>query len=454
MTTKLQKKVNKNIVYITHCIDTEGPLYESLKATFKRIYSIFGLQIEPSESNLKRLQNMEIDLGGSENEVARVLNKDMLAYHDTWDKIDAMLYDILNEKRRRKILDSFGNGWIYNWFCVDHVGYEMNPRRRDLGYHNIFDHYREILNSTKSFDDGIHFHYHPMPFSLSAHHCATHYFAHSDTLFQILARRIIDRNWFPCVYRPGFHTIRPDSHWFLEQYIPFDFSNQACDEKTKQLDLADGRLGDWRYAPKTWEPYHPHHDDYQAIGDCRRLVVRCLNIGTRVRCITQKEVNKAFLEASKGKSVILAFANHDFRNIWPNIEMMANFLSSAANEYPNIKFQFCEARHAVRLALNMKEKSPCRISLKLKGNCLEIYSDSPIFGPQPFFAIKTRCGKYYHDNLDFQKSFKSWTYVFDEQSIPLHAIEKVGLAANDNTGNVTVVVMDIDDDYSVKELYY
>ena len=32
---------------------------------------------------------------------------------------------------------------------------------------------------------------------------------------------------FPRRIVPGFHVIRPDSHWFLEQHIPFDFSNQA-----------------------------------------------------------------------------------------------------------------------------------------------------------------------------------------------------------------------------------
>ena len=31
----------KNIVYVVHCIDTEGPLYESIEATFKRVNNIF-----------------------------------------------------------------------------------------------------------------------------------------------------------------------------------------------------------------------------------------------------------------------------------------------------------------------------------------------------------------------------------------------------------------------------
>ena len=38
---------------------------------------------------------------------------------------------------------------------------------------------------------------------------------------------MIDRQWFPAAHRPGFHVIRPDSHWFLEQFVPFDYSSQA-----------------------------------------------------------------------------------------------------------------------------------------------------------------------------------------------------------------------------------
>ena len=37
-------KMNKEkIVYIVHCIDTEGPLDESLKATFERLKHIYHL---------------------------------------------------------------------------------------------------------------------------------------------------------------------------------------------------------------------------------------------------------------------------------------------------------------------------------------------------------------------------------------------------------------------------
>ena len=61
------------------------------------------------------------------------------------------------------------------------------------------------------------------------------------------------------VFRAGFHIENPDSNWFLNQFIPFDYSNQSCD----QVNLNYGRFENWKNAPKDWAPYHPSHDDYK-----------------------------------------------------------------------------------------------------------------------------------------------------------------------------------------------
>ena len=79
-----------------------------------------------------------------------------------------------------------------------------------------------------------------MAFSKAAHHAGNHYFANGDFLYQILSRRIIDRQWFPSVYRPGFDTIRPESNAFLEQFIPFEYSSQSyvgdTDQRSEQVE--------------------------------------------------------------------------------------------------------------------------------------------------------------------------------------------------------------------------
>lgn len=437
-------------VYVVHCIDTEGPLYESVEATFERLGTIFKLDLEPSAWMLCRLQAGEVDLGGLEAAVKKVVNPHLLAYNDTWDKVDAMLEECLSASFRNRIRDSLGGGWVYNWFCVDHVDYETNPRRRDMGFHSIFDHYRGVIRETNSRQDGVGFHYHPHSFSKQAHHCATHWWESSGSLHQILSRRVIDRKWFPAVHRPGFHVIRPDSHWFLEQFIPFDFSNQAIvstDDDNAQFGPGNGRFGDWRRAPATWQPYHPAPDDYQIPGTCRRWIARCLNVGTRFKLMAKRDVHQAFQEARSGRPVVLAFTNHDFRDMRPDVDSVLKMLSAVAKDFPEVRFKFSEAIDAMRGSLRLSLEPPCDLDMSLRSvdgstHVLDVSSKTPTFGPQPWLALKTSAGTYHYDNFDIEKPFHQWQYVFDEETYPLIALSDIGVAANNATGVTTVAVME------------
>ncbi len=438
-------------VYVVHCIDTEGPLHESVEATFERLKDIFGLDFEPDAALLKRLQAGQVDLGGREAAVRKVIDPHLLAYNDTWDKVDAMLIQMLSADYRMHQPDTYGNGWVYNWFCVDHVDYDINPRRRDIGYHSVYDHYRSLLRDTLSHHDGLHFHYHAHNFRREAHRCATHWWANSDSLQQIISRRVIDRLWFPAAHRAGFHVIRPDSHWFLEQFVPFDFSNQATKataEDRAQLGIMGGRFGDWRRAPANWQPYHPAHDDYQIPGDCRRWTTRCPNIGTRFKLLTLADVRQAFAEASAGKPAILAFTNHDFRDMRPDVDGVRGMLSLASKDFPAVSYRYCEAIEAMRLALGMPLMPPCELTLELQSvgdrvHVLRAHSPTPTFGPQPWLALKTKAGTYHYDNFDIDEPFHHWQYVFDDETFPVNALSSIGVAANNAIGTTSVAVMDI-----------
>jgi hypothetical protein len=446
----MQSQANQKTVYIVHCIDTEGPLYESVDATFARLRDIFHLELPPSRELLLRLQSGMEPLGGLESAVQKVVDPHLLKYNDTWEKIDAMLGVLMSESYRTELRDSAGEGWIYNWFCVDHVDYEVNPRQRDMGYHNVFDHYCRVIRETGSLQDGLHFHYHPHSFRREAHRCATHWWASSDSLHQILSRRIIDHHWFPAAHRPGFHVIRPDSHWFLEQHIPFDFSNQAMVDTGvdgAQFGLSGGRFGDWRRAPATWEPYHPSADDYQVPGNCRRWIARCLNVGTRYRILDERDVQLAFLEASKGKPVVLAITNHDFRDMGADIHATRKMIEQVACDFPDVPFLFSEAVTAMRSALDLVPMPPCEIDMKLEAikesaYVLTVESATPTFGPQPWLALKTVEGSYHFDNFDIDVPFHKWQYVFDEETFSLSALSAIGVAANNAFGTTTVAVMD------------
>ena len=150
-----------------------------------------------------------------------------------------------------------------------------------------------------------------------------------------MCRRLIDYNWFPKVNRAGFHAIRQDSSFFLEQWIPFDYSNQAT---YKQMDEQkdSNRNGDWRRAPKEWLPYHPSFSDYQSVGNMNRYTTKCLNIGTRFKLLDDDEIEMAFQTAKTNGSAILSFTNHDFRDMSIDINDIYQRIHRIWSDYKDI----------------------------------------------------------------------------------------------------------------------
>ena len=109
-----------------------------------------------------------------------------------------MLNEITSKKFTDQLIDSTGNGWKFNWFCLDHVGFSGdNPRRRDTGDHKIFDFYRKYTLDDQSLGS-IQWHYHPLPISGHFHNGGTTYL-NSGNILEILAKKIIDRKMVPFV---------------------------------------------------------------------------------------------------------------------------------------------------------------------------------------------------------------------------------------------------------------
>jgi hypothetical protein len=55
--------MDQPIVYIVHCVDAEGPLNETLEATFERLEYIFGIKLDPTYDNLALIQSEEFSCG-------------------------------------------------------------------------------------------------------------------------------------------------------------------------------------------------------------------------------------------------------------------------------------------------------------------------------------------------------------------------------------------------------
>ncbi len=433
----------KKEVYIVHCIDTEGPLYESLQGTFEKIFNTFGYKIEPTKENLIKLQNKQIDLNGNEEEVAKVVSENQVTTLGSWEEIGRMLDKITASEFRKALKDDAGNGWVYSWFCMDHVGFTgNNPRKRDVGYHNIYDYYQLRCQGEDS-KDIIQWHYHPVSFNGEYNACGINYVSGSN-VFEILARKVIDRQFFPSAYRPGFNTERPDSHWLLEQWVPFDYANQSMTkvEYITQRDMIRGRFGNWEGAPTQWYPYHPAHEDYRKVGSCKRWITRCLNMNARMRTITKEDIYEAFSQANKGEPALISFCNHDFRDMEQEIIKVREMIREVSEVFEEVAFYFVDALAGMRKVLGLQPQKPQLTMEFVEQEVLHIQTQNDIFGSQPYFCFKTLTGQYLWSNLDYGEN-NEWWYTFDFHSIELSCLEKIGIATNSPDGTTEIIIYDV-----------
>jgi hypothetical protein len=446
------KNDNEKILYIVHCVDTEGPLYESLTATSERIEKTFGLKYNLTPEQLERLR-MGLDIPHHlKDSVMDFVSVTRLNYNRDWHEVNEMLDEIMSSKWRMRYQDDFGNGYLFNWFILDHVGYKTNPRRRSLGYHVIFEHYKEKIKSHHSDHDKIYWHFHPVSFSYEAHKTSNN-FSFTNYHLEVLSRRIIDHLYFPNSFRPGCHVIRADINLFLEMWIPFDYANQGMEERCEdklQQDIAAGRYGDWRRATDKWEVYHPDFYDYQKKGNMRRYIARCLNIGCRYRSITDEEIEKAFIASKNGKRAILSVTDHDEREMRIAIDEFYTSVKKIQKKYPDVKICNSNAADAVRHHCQLKKEDPTKLFFSWHGNTLKISADKSIWGPQPYFCFKTKDFRYIHENLDNQNEL-IWSYVFDENTIGLDQLESIGIATNDKYGNTSIYKLSANKDLELTQ---
>lgn len=432
----------KPVVHVVHAVDTEGPLDESIDATFMRLEQIYGLQIEPTVDNLLIVQEGRGQIFGMTDFQAEsaqlTFSRVNLAYNRTWDEINSVMKDFFSSRFRGKFLDSRGESWVSSWFCMDHGHIDPNPRGKQLGYGEIHHYYSNLISSY-GVKDEIQFHFHPLAVNGNTLSAATSYNNNAPQFVLELAKRLLRFEWFPSCYRPGFHSIRPDSNLFIEQWFPFDYSNQSYDEEGNQPDLAGGRFGDWRFATRSWAGYRPSVRNYQLPGELNRVVFRCLNLGTRHRLLQKSHIVEAFAEAREKGVSILAFTDHDWRDIRQDVENFWVELSDVAGSFRDVDFHFSGAEEAA-IAVGGDTNERPELELSIEGNQASIsLLKGSIHGGQPFLAIETIDGTVFHDNLDLTDSAEGWTYTFDEATVSLEVVAKIAVGASSSGGSVAIV---------------
>lgn len=415
-------------LYVVHCVDAEGSLYESLSATFERLRKIGIYGLSETEETIHKLQRQGLDLGGREAEIASFLAPHRLNYMDNWNKLEKMIRKVTSQKFRSKYLDSLRQPYKFSWFIMDFVGFKTNPRRRPEGFHVMWDWYNGLLKN-QTFGDGFFWHFHTVPATREG----TEYnpcWTNNDYHEQVLCRRIIERDWFPSVFRSGASIEGLDLSFWLEMFIPFDFSNSSVPVRFNEERIH----GDWRNAPTDWSGYHPNFYDYRIPGTMRRSIFRCLEIDNGRHRLNKNDVIGAFEQANKGNPAVLAFSNHDRRDMEPEIDYMHNLLTACSQNYPEVEWSYQNALDAVRLTKRLNTCHGNNLYLSKKKGLLWISSEVPTFCLLPFVAVKDKSGIFYRDNPMQESANRKWVYKIRHPE----KAEIIGVAVTYPDGSVEI----------------
>lgn len=423
----------KNILYVVICVDTEGPLTESLKDTFERINDKFNLSLKPSISTLRKIQSGKKTYKKFGHELKDFVDPKRLNYLINWKDVSKMVKKITSSKFRKRTQKISKSSLKYSWFIIDNIGFKSNPRKKALGFNSVFNKYEKILDKYSKKNDCIGWHFHsihpsgnPLIYNTS--------WTSNDLHEKALCMRLIEKKNFPNLFRAGAVIERNDISQWLENFIPFDFSNRSRILKKNKIE----HLNDWAGAPSDWSPYNPSFYDYKSKGSMNRTIFRTLDIDTNSNVINEKEIHSAFKRSEKNKT-ILSVSTHDRRDIEPELTFFLKKLEKVSKKYPKVKIEFTTAENAARKVLKIngnKNRKKILYSKITDKKYLDIKTNFDLFGNIPFLAIKEKNNLIYRDNpIKIKKNY--WRYLVSKN------IKTLGIATVDKKGFVKTRIHEI-----------
>lgn len=359
-----------------------------------------------------------------------------------WRDVDRFVASLCDDNYRQEVLDSKGNGLVISWFLLSWTGFTTNPVQREFGYHKIFDHYeRQFGAEMRRFGDGIYWHYHHPSRSGVANEWNTDW-STSDEYVNVLNRLVIDRWYFPSVFRAGGAIETNEMSRWLEQWIPIDYSSRAASLDWDAVGESGGtrlrELSDWSRAPRDWTAYHPGDADYQRPGTMRRIIFRCPDLLTAVHAFSESDVELAFAQAAGGESVVLATFDHDYRERAELFtERLTRTVGRVAARHPEVTWNYASALDAAQAVFGWKSREGPVFELSrnhLDGPEVVIQTKRPLFGPMPYVVCHYPNPDEYLHVTASQDGDGRWLLSLPEAGESC----VIGIASSDPFGNVGV----------------
>ncbi|SVB01959.1 uncharacterized protein METZ01_LOCUS154813 [marine metagenome] len=370
----------KSKVYITFCMDTEGPCDD------------------PGNDEL--LKN--------------------------WESVDFAMAKLFDKNFRSLYKDSSGNDFKVGWFFLTWTGFKTNPRGRDFGYHKVRDHYRgEWGGLIDKYGDEECWHYHHPPKSGIGNEWSTNW-SSSCEYQNIISKQIIEREWFPVCFRAGGTIMDSELSKWVDKWFPFDYSNRAP-LKFNEMDWSDG-LTDW-------QPYQPDPIEFKRKGNGKRYMTRCMDLKTGLFTISEKDIIQAFKEASLKGSSILSVFDHDYRDIENRIKEFLHTVNLVAHSFPEVAWEYASPSEAIIKNVGGNIEEQLRLEAVLMGDILKINSSSRIHQKCPWVAVEHTDGLVKQIESGLEKiSENTWKVELDSK----YSLRTIGVAASNELGHFDI----------------
>jgi hypothetical protein len=347
----------------------------------------------------------------------------------------------ISDEFRNSFTDSFGGHPRFSWFLLTHEAYFFADPPQPLA---VFEAMAPYVDRLSSLGDIIGWHYHHSLWPKADSACCwdqlttfngTRYGEMTDieVADQMLAMLILRQRFYPTVFRAGWVWENNEFSKWLDDVIPFDFSN-AAPLKTRTADSVEQYVGagyDWSQAPDNWTYCD---SNYQKPGNLKRIVFRCFpgHRGADLNFI------KAFVRAKDGHNAIVAAYTHSFNNLGKFCRVTASSLRNAATVYPNVTTKYVNALEGAQAVLGYSDKTPPVLTLERRRNLLIVSSSEPLFAP-PVGAYTDTNGKlrrvYPVERQGTRGKNRLWEWRFDAAGL---VFTEFAAGACDSSGNGAV----------------
>ncbi len=368
-------------------------------------------------------------------------------YLSNFDSTGASAYvsQVMDPAYRNSLTDSYG-GHIKFSFFLETGEYFCHSDKLDCN--GIYTPMEKFHPAIATFGDELGWHFHNSAWVQASWDTLHYYWSQiitfNGTMYwdgpdigaaeKALDHWLIDKNFFPSTFRSGWVWENNDFSNWLDEVVPFDFSNLSPHGWDQPSYNIFWDYYDWRRAPQGWVSYHPNRFDYQSSGNLRRTILHSnyTDPNDPESGLPTHQLQEVFARAARGENVYVSVYGHTSNPLTTFFQQgWYNDLVSLSAQY-QVPFKFATSLEAARAVTGYDADSTAPIvTITREGDSLAIVTSETIFQRNPYCALKR--GDIYSRVIPTPSGDRRWTV-----DVTGFTRFTVAIGVCDFAGNVTV----------------